>query len=377
MSRKKGVTMSAVAAQAGVSIKTVSNVVNDWPYVTDETRQRVLRAIESVGYRPNQMARSLVTGKTKAIGVVVPDISNPFFGAAIRGCEDVLFGPGYSMFLCNTNEDVDRERYYLDQLLSRGVDALILWGTRLCCRDLEALVGTEAALVTVELGEEPTGPNHICINVDNLRGARLATEHLIASGHRRIAHLAGPPGRVTTGLRRQGYEQALQSAGLPAPARWVVQPEQPSIRGGFHAALPLLQAEKPEAIFCFNDLLAFGAVLAARHLGLAVPDDLALVGFDDIDMASMIDPPLTTVRIPQYRLGKLVGEVVLDRLHRGESARKLILYPVELQIRGSSGKGLFTDGQRRATLEGLISSLFDDAAESPPGDSPDGGWPER
>ena len=156
--KKKSVTMTDVAAHAGVSVKTVSNVINDWPYVTDETRQRVVEAIEVVGYRPNQMASSLVTGKTLSIGVVIPDISNPFFGASIRGCEDVLFEAGYSLFLCNTNENEKRERYYLEQLLSRGVDALILWGTRICCEDLEGIVGSEIALVTVELGEQPTGP---------------------------------------------------------------------------------------------------------------------------------------------------------------------------------------------------------------------------
>ena len=358
--RKKGVTMSDVAAQAGVSIKTVSNVVNDWPYVTDDTRKRVMQAIMSVGYRPNQMARSLVTGKTKAIGVVVPDISNPFFGVAIRGCEDVLFAAGYSLFLCNSNEDVDRERYYLDHLLSRGVDALILWGTRICCAELEEIVGTEAALVTVDLGEQPTGPNHICINVDNVRGAQIATGHLIHLGHRRIAHLAGPPGRITAGLRKQGYEQALVAAGI-APSPRLVASERPSIQGGFRAAQALIQTEKPEAIFCYNDLMALGVVLAARHLGLVIPDDLALVGFDDIEMASMIDPPLTTVRIPQHKLGRLTGQIVLERLQDAASAQKAILCPVELQVRGSSGKGLFTDQQRRATLDGLISSFSDEA----------------
>ena len=359
---KRRVTMSDVAAHAGVSIKTVSNVINDWPYMTDETRQKVLQAIEAVGYRPNQMARSLVTGRTRAVGVVVPDIANPFFGVAVRGCEDVLFEAGYSIFLCNTNEDVSRERYYLDQLLSRGVDALILWGTRICCAELEAIVGTETSLVTVELGEEPTGPNHICINVDNLRGARIATEHLIEMGYRRIAHLAGPAGRITRELRLQGYQQALESAGIFSSPQ-LIESEHPSIRGGFRATCRLMQAEKPEAIFCYNDLMALGAVLAARHLGLTIPDDLALVGFDDIEMASMIDPPLTTMRIAHYRLGKLTGEVVLERLHSGEPARKLILSPVELQVRGSSGKLLFTEQQRKTMLDSLISSLVEDATD--------------
>lgn len=360
--KKKSVTMSDVAGRAGVSIKTVSNVINDWPHVTDETRQKVNQAIEAIGYRPNQMARSLVTGKTKAIGVVIPDISNPFFGMAIRGCEEVLFEAGYSIFLCNTNEDVDRERYYLDQLLSRGVDALILWGTRLCCADLEEIVGTEPVLVTVELGEEPTGPNHVCINVDNLRGARIATEHLIEVGHQRIAHLAGPPGRITRELRMRGYEQALETAGISPSPRLIVS-EHPSIQGGFRAAQHLIQTEKPDAIFCYNDLMALGAVLTARYLGLVIPDDLALVGFDDIEMASMIEPPLTTVRVPQYQLGRLTGQIVFECLQNGEPADRLVMSSVELRIRGSSGRHLFTDQQRHAMLDRLVSSFTEEEGD--------------
>lgn len=360
--RKKNVTMSDVAARAGVSIKTVSNVINDWPYVTDETRLKVMQAIEAVGYRPNRMARSLVTGETRAIGVVIPDISNPFFGMAIRGCEDVLFEAGYSIFLCNTNEDVDRERYYLDELLSRGVDALILWGTRIGCADLEEIVGSERVLVTVELGEVPTGPNHVCINVENLRGARIATDHLIEVGHQRIAHLAGPEGRITRDLRLTGYKEALEMAGIHPSPRLIVS-EHPSIGGGFRAARHLIETEKPDAVFCYNDLMALGAVLAARHLGLAVPDDLALVGFDDIEMASMIDPPLTTVHIPQYRLGSLTGQVVFDCLQNGEPSNRLVTSPVELRIRGSSGRHLFADEQRIAMLDCLVSSFTEEEGD--------------
>ena len=359
--KKKSVTMTDVAAHAGVSVKTVSNVINDWPYVTDETRQRVVEAIEVVGYRPNQMARSLVTGKTLSIGVVIPDISNPFFGASIRGCEDVLFEAGYSLFLCNTNENEKRERYYLEQLLSRGVDALILWGTRICCEDLEGIVGSEIALVTVELGEQPTGPNHICINVDNLNGGRIAASHLIEMGRRRIAHLSGLPTRITSELRRRGYEQALMAAGT-APEPELVVAASPTIQGGFRAAMDVIEKEHPDAIFCYNDLMALGAVLAARHIGLSIPDDLALVGFDDIEMASLIDPPLTTVRIHQYRLGRLTGQAVLECIQTQEPASKVVLSPVELQVRGSSGAVLPSEQQRQLTLDSLISSFSQDVA---------------
>jgi len=357
--KRRSVTMSDVAAHAGVSIKTVSNVINNWPYVTEETRQKVLAAIEAIGYRPNHTARSLVTGKTKAIGVLVPDVSNPFFGTAIRACEEALVDDGYSLFLCNTNEDAERERYYLEQLLSRGVDGLILWGSRLSPSELEEIIDASRALVTVELGEEPTRPNHTCINVDNRGGSRMATEHLLSEGHRRIGHLAGPLDRVTSRQRKQGYEEALVAAGLePLPQMTVAA--QPSVQGGFCAAERLIGTQKLDAIFCYNDLMALGALLAARHLGLRVPYDLALVGFDDIDVASIIEPPLTTVRIPQAKLGRLTGKVVLEQLRGSGGPERVILCPVELRVRGSS-RNFFSEEQEKATLDALISSFSDEA----------------
>jgi LacI family transcriptional regulator len=378
--RKRSVTMNDVASQAGVSIKTVSNVINDWPYITDETRQKVLEAIEAVGYRPNRMARSLVTGETRTIGVVIPDVANPFFGTAVRACEDVLYENGYSIFLCNTSEDLDRERYYLDQLLSRGVDGLILWGTRICCSELERLIGADTPLVTVELGEEPAGTHHTAINVDDIGGAEWIVAHLIAEGHRAIAHIAGPQSRITPQRRREGYLRGLRAAGLTPDDSYLLT-EEPSVAGGFRAATALLnRPRRPDALFCYNDLMAEGALLAARRLDLRVPDDLAVAGFDDIETASIVDPPLTTVRISQTGLGRFAGEALLSRLQspagRGsqETSRAhgptSALYPVELIIRGSSSKGRLTDQERRTTLEQLVASFISPATTAPANHTP-------
>ncbi len=355
MSKKRIATMSDVAAHAGVSIKTVSNVINDWPYVTDETRQKVQQAIETVGYRPNHLARSLVTGKTHSIGVVVPDLSNPFFSTALRGCEDLLFGD-YNLFVCNTNEDLAREQQSIADLLSRSVDGLILWGTRIGGEQLANLVGDAIPLVTVELSDEPISPNHININVDNLTGARLATEHLIASGHKRIAHVAGPMDRITSRLRQQGYQQALTQAGLPCP-ECLVTSTRPSLGEAARTVLTLLEEQKPDAIFCFNDLMAIGTLLAARRLNLRVPDDLGVVGFDDIPMASLVNPLLTTVRIAQYQLGRLCGELMGARL-RGEATDRQILFPVELVVRESCSAHAMTHAERIALLDSLIATRY-------------------
>jgi LacI family transcriptional regulator len=352
--KKKSVTMKDVAAAAGVSIKTVSNVVNDWPYVTPETRQKVQQAIEEVGYRRNQTARSLVTGKTHTIGVVIPDISNPFFGTAIRGCEDSLYESGYNLFLCNTNEDVQRERYNLDLLVGRGVDALILWGTRLCCEELGTLIDPELPLVTVELEDEPFRPNHACINVKNVEGACQATQHLIEQGYRRIGHLAGPAERITAQQRVQGYQQTLREAGMRFRPEWMCE-APPSISGGYVAALDLLRRAQPEAVFCYNDLMAIGAYVAARELDLEIPQDLAVVGFDDIVISSLLDPPLTTVRIAQYELGQMAGKVTLDLLLGKQDHPTTIPFPVSLKVRRSSGKTSLSPEDERAMWKSIVA----------------------
>ena len=360
--KKKSVTVKDVAKHAGVSPRTVSNVVNDWPYVSDETRKKVQDAIQAVGYRPNQMARSLITGQTKSIGVIIQDIANPFFGMTIRGCEDVLYENGYSQFLCSANEEIERERYYLDLLLSRGVDAIIVWGTRLDGEELQERIGKDVPLVTIDYEGEPIGENHTIVNVDNINGAEAATRHLIQQGCHKIAHLAGSLGRMTCQRRLMGYRRALEASDIAFDPQ-LVQRGEPSVSGGYRATLQLLEAHNPDAIFCYNDLMAVGAILAAQHCDRHVPNDVAIVGFDDIMAASMIDPPLTTMRIAQYDLGKLTGELVLERLKGGICCPKSQIYPVELQVRGSCGAVEFTKDYKHRLLENVISSFAVDVSK--------------
>jgi LacI family transcriptional regulator len=363
--KKRSVTMTDVASHAGVSMKTVSNVINDLPCVAEETRQKVLEAIAAVGYRHNHMARSLATGKTNSVGIVIPDVANPFFGAAVRACEDILYAAGYSIFLCNTNEEIERERDYLNQLLSRGVDGLILWGTRICCSDLEMLIGPVIPLITIELDERPSGTRHTAINVDDAGGAEWVIGHLAGEGRRAIAHLAGPLTRITPQRRRAGYLAGLAAAGLPTQPEWIIE-EEPSVAGGFRAATAVLAGEssRPDALFCYNDLMAVGALLAARKQGARVPEDVAVAGFDDIDIASIVDPPLTTVRIAQRELGRLAGESLLARLLGKVEGPESVLFPVELVARGSTSRGRLTEADRQATLEQLLSSIMNGQTSS-------------
>lgn len=356
MARRKSVTLHDVARYAGVSIKTVSNVINDWPYVSDDTREKVRDAIRIVGYRPNQMARSLVTGQTKSIGVIIPDITNPFFSLTLRGCEDVLYENGYSLFLCNSLEIVEREKYYLDVLISRAVDAVILWSTQIGRDELGAIIGDRLPLVTVGFEGEPLGLHHTIVNIDDIGGSEVATRHLLEQGYRKIAHLTTFAKNVVEPRRLIGYQRALESAGIVFDPQ-LVKKDKASIYGGYRTTLKLLEHHDLDAIFCHNDLMAVGAIFGAHHLGRHVPKDLGIVGFDDIAMASMVSPPLTTMRISQYDMGKLTGELILDCLRNEETKQPSVLYPVELQIRGSSGVGEFTTEQQQQWVEDLVSHL--------------------
>jgi DNA-binding LacI/PurR family transcriptional regulator len=274
----------------------------------------------------------------------------------LRGCEDSLFG-GYNLFVCNTNEDIAREQQSIRDLLSRSVDGLILWGTRISGEQLLELVGAHFPLVTVELSAEPIGPNHININVDNVTGARLATQHLIKNGYRRIAYLAGPPDRITGPLRLQGYQEAMENACLECQGPYVSL-QRPSLGEAARATLQLLAQDPPDAIVCYNDLMAIGAMLAARRLGLRIPQDVALVGFDDIPMASLVTPLLTTVRIAQYQLGALCGQLLREELRGNGVSDHQVLFPVELIVRESSSVSAITDEERMAMLDMLIATRY-------------------
>lgn len=365
--RKKRVTIREVAQHAGVSAKTVSNVLNDWPYVSDETRQRVQASIEALGYRQSILAASLRTGRTKTIGMVIPDITNPFFGQVVRGCEDVLYRAGYSILLCNTNEDTVKEQAYLDMLASRGVDGLLLFGAHCSSEELAAAAG-EIPIVAED--SPANGHDTTVIDIDNVAGAALAVGHLLALGHTRIAHLGGPRDRSAANGRHEGYRQALERAQKATGAGYdpaLVIRCTPTMRGGYHAALHLLPNAAPTALFCYNDLMAVGAMAACRRLGLRIPEDVAIVGFDDIAIASLVTPMLTTVRVQQYEMGRLAGELLLRRLAgqtapHSEDASSRVTYPVELVVRASCGAQQMSAQETALAVERLLEADLVDLA---------------
>ena len=355
-------TLAEVANHAHVSPKTVSNVVNNRPYISEETRTKVRRAIAELGYRPSAVARSLVTGKTNTIGIIIPDVSNPFFGQAILGCEKILNESGYDMVLGDTDENGEKERGYLNSLTAKGADGLIIWGGQVALREVLEITAGRIPVITVDSAIQELEGSVTAVNVDNENGAALAVGHLVLAGRKRIGHLAGPTYRLTARKRQDGYITALKVAGIPFDPCLVVE-GAPSIRGGYRSALRLLENQKADALFCYNDLMAIGAVVACNHLGISIPRDLALVGFDDITASALITPALTTVRVAQYELGRKAGALLLDRLEGRETEPRSVDFPVELRVRNSCGTKTLSQEEMRDILENLVSSVAVDLPE--------------
>lgn len=328
------ITLADVAREAGVSSMTVSRVVNDKGDVSPATRQKVLGVIERLGYRPSGIARGLATRRTGTLGLVVPDVANPFFSDLARGVEHVAYGEGYNVFLCNTQEDPEREVAVLQSLEEKRVDGLVLCSSRLDEPELRQAVVWHPAVVLVNRRLE--GAQVRSVLLDDEMGAQRATEHLLAGGHRAVGLLAGPEVSHSGRLRARGYRAALGAAGLTYLADRV-RPCMPTVEGGHERALDLLAAH-PEltALFCYNDLVAVGALQACAELGRSVPGDVAIVGYDDIPLAGLVTPPLTTCRVPRYELGGQAVRLLLDQLGGCADGCDEIVMPSELVIRASA-----------------------------------------
>lgn len=329
--------MSDVARHAGVSLMTVSRVIGNKEGVGSETRQNVLKIINRLGYRPSAIARSLVTQKTRTIGLVIPDITNPFFADITRGVERVAYSEGYHVFLCNAEEDPLRELTVIQSLEENRVDGLILCGSRLKDEKLIDLLGRLPVTVLINRSLCQTDENTFnSVIIDDDRSGWLATHHLIQRGHQRIGFLAGPPASFSGSGRHKGYLAAMQDAGISLEPGWTSNC-QPSVEGGYEMTHQLL-AKYPNltALFCFNDLVAVGAIQACSEMKRRIPKDFAIVGHDDIPLAALVSPALTTCRVPRHELGARAVNALLERL-RGFSGgcQQIVLQP-ELIIRESA-----------------------------------------
>ena len=332
-------TLKDVALRAGVSVRTVSNVVNDFLYVAPETRSRVQAAIDELGYRPNLLARNLKLGRSGVLGLVVPELDVPYFAELARLIIQEARSAGYTVLIDHTNGDERRERELVVEE-SKGVsfDGMIVSPLALTQAELARRRGT-APLVL--LGEHlfASGVDHVAI--DNVRAAREATAHLFALGRRRIAAIGAQPSTGTAGLRTRGYREAFAEAGARVDERLLVPARYYHRADGAEAMAHLLALpEPPDAVFCFSDLLALGALRTTLSHGLSVPGDVAIAGFDDIEDGRYTTPTLTTVAPDKAEIARAAVRQVLRRIDGDEEARTSpsveIEAPYELVIREST-----------------------------------------
>ena len=330
---------SDVARLAGVSQTTVSQVLNNAAAfsVPQETRQRVIDAVSQLGYIPNGLARSLRTQKTSTIASVIPDIANPFYPALERGIQDVAEARGHDLIVYNTDGEPDKERRCLDSLLRGRVDGVVGVFFHLSVADLQRLQARNIAAVLLEepgIGGAPSADVDR-VYVDNAKAAHAAVAYLLAQGHRKISMLSGPPGTLTS--RTGGYVQALRGHPQAAEPHIIVTPGFTETCGHDGMQRALQRSPLPDAVFAANDLMAMGALRALRKAGVRVPDDLALFGFDDIPVARLLTPALSTVSQFQEQLGRRAAELLFERMENPEvGAGRSEELPFELMIRDSA-----------------------------------------
>lgn len=344
-------TIRDVAARSGVSISTVSRVVTGAVRVDPATEARVREAIAALGYQPNLLARSLRRRATHTIGLLVPDIANPFFADVARVIEDAGFEAGYSVVLCNSDLSPEKQTTYVDALLAKRVDGLILVSSGLVTEeDGFALVersraaGVPCVVVDRDLGGLPADQ----VLVDNEAGGRQAGEYLIGLGHRRLGLLLGPHDATPSAGRIAGFREAVAAAGLSLPLTAVAHGNG-RYDGGVTAANELLdRGAHFSALFVFNDLMAIGAVNALRRAGRRVPKDVSVVGFDDILIARAMDPPLTTVAQPIAVLGHRSVELLLKRIGDKEAPYTRVVLPTRLVERESAARPAGDSGDTAA-----------------------------
>lgn len=325
--------MEDVARAAGVSTMTVSRVLNNKGEIHQDTRQRILKIMDELDYRPSRVARSLATDHTFTLGVIVADITSPFFAEFVSGAEQVAWDSGYNVLLGHTQDDPARERAVLRLLEEAQVEGVLICSSRLDDDDLLPLLRRQRAAVMFNrtVPDDSAG----LLQVDDVAGAVQAVDYLFQRGRQRVGFLAGPTTSWSTRARIQGFQRAVMAADQPGLRDWVVHCA-PTPDGGYAAAWDLL-ARHPEidGLFCYNDLVAVGALQACRERDRRVPDDIAVVGCDDVALARFVSPPLTTLRVDKRELGAMALRLLIERI-QGHTAQEPVVVQQALVIRASA-----------------------------------------
>jgi DNA-binding LacI/PurR family transcriptional regulator len=338
------VTIKDIAEAANVSHTTVSRALKGHGRISDATVQRIRRLAEEMGYTPSAVAQSLVTQRTYTIGVVVTTIADPFVVNVVSGIEEAAQAAGYSVFLSSSHNDPERELAVVGTFQRRRVDAVIVSASRVGNLYAAHLQRFQVPIVLINSQAESDTLHSVAS--DDVQGATLAVNHLLQQGHRRIAYIGSATRPHSSLRRRDGYQQALAAAGTVPDPRWAVAPEGPGDLEVGQRGLAAVLAAEPTAIFTYNDMTAVGVLLEARRRGIAVPQQLSVVGFDDIELTRFLHPPLTTVNQPKEAMGRAAVHMALDLLNGQEVHNQL--QPCSLVVRDSTARPLPVAAQRVA-----------------------------
>lgn len=328
------IKMKDVAKIAKVSPSTVSRVLSNPDLVQKETRDRVLEVVEELNYKPNLVARQFRKKETKIILVVVPDITSNFFSRVVRGIDQIASSNGYQVILCDTGNEIEKERMYVNLLHQKQADGIILLTARLGQSELESIAYEFPMVLACEYIDELNVPT---VSVDNVSSSRKITEYLIGLGHTKIGHITGNMEGVLGRDRLKGFRQALLTNGIEIDSKYIQEGDS-SMESGYNQMQKLLALEiPPTALFVFNDEMAFGALKAVRDNGFRVPEDIAIVGFDNLEMSTVVTPTLTTINQPRYEIGKKAAELLLTLMAGNEVKKKKFIMEDKLVIRESCG----------------------------------------
>jgi LacI family transcriptional regulator len=332
------VRLKDIADELKLSVVTVSKVLRHHPDIGAETRERVLQRMKELNYRPNLAARALVTGRTYAMGLIVPDLVHPFFGQVAKALSGVLRAKGYSLVLSSSDDDAGLEQQEMDHLLARRVDVLVIASAQHSAESIRRVQEQKTPLVLIDRRFE--GLQAHFVGVDDVEAGRLATEHLLEVGCRHIAHIGGPPDVSTAAGRARGYRDVLAQHGLKERPQYVVMREHgddAGDRSGYGAMKRLLELKpRPDGVFCYNDPTAMGAMKAALEAGLDVPNDLAIVGCGNVTYADFMRVPLTSIDQQSAEIGIRAAKLALKILEHPPSRPKEIVLQPTLVVRAST-----------------------------------------
>lgn len=332
----KRVTINDVALSAGVSKSTVSHVINETRFVEEHTRQKVLDAIRELNYRPSSIARSLVSQRTGTAGLLISDVGNPFYHDVILGVEEIALANGYSIFLCNTGYDLERGMRFIHSLVDRLVDGVMFMSSNMNIEMLEEVHRNSIHAIVLDWGGTDVSDLASTITIDFKTGICEAVNYLASLGHERIAFAGGPTRMWTARIREEGFLEAIYSC--ENTIEGIILPEgNLRIEGGYQAFESLSKlSPRPYAVIAANDLTALGIIWAARNSGYHLPGDLSVVGLDDIELASRVTPPLTTIALPRFEIGRYAMQDLLKLIREPESPKTNRTVPTRLIVREST-----------------------------------------